>query len=255
MPGRARAKTVAWSDERAARCDRVDPAIVTELDPTIEDRQLAAGVDRSKCAARPQHEPEAREEQHESREQSGEHDAPLRQARENEECATALRCRGHRRRCEHHRRCRGGELARRSADRVEELTRRRVLENDACRAGIERSVADAGIEGKEHDAGVGEQGAQASRDFEAVHLGHRVVEHDQIGTQLERLLQGLGAIRGLADDQEVGLGLEHRTNALAYSEVIVRQQDPRCHSPGAPYRDRQKTAPLSRLVSPPLRHR
>src|SRR4029077_13879218 len=76
---------------------------------------------------------------------------------------------------------------------------------------------------------VGELGVEAAGDLEARHLGHRVVEDDQVGAQLERLRHRLQAVSGLPDDLEAGLRLEHRADALAYSEMVVRDQDPRCH--------------------------
>ena len=87
------------------------------------------------------------------------------------------RPRGRRRRL-HPRR---GQMTRRAADRVEELARWRVLENDARRAALQGGIADAGVEGEEHDPRVRELDVEASRHLEAGHLGHRVVEDDQIG--------------------------------------------------------------------------
>ena len=148
---------------------------------------------------------------------------------------------------------RRGETTRRPADRVQQLTRWRVLEDEACGAAAERGVADAGVEGEEDDARVGELGAEAARDLEAGQLGHRVVEEDQVRAQLDGLRHRLDAIRGLADDLEVRLELEHGADALAYGEVIVRDQDPRSHfgpcshsrSPGW---DRPELGSLARLL-------
>src|SRR5437773_2756387 len=94
---------------------------------------------------------------------------------------------------------------------------------------LEREVADAGVEREEDDLRLGEVDAQHAGDLEAGHPGHRVVEHDQVGVELEGFLGGFVAVRGLADDLEVGIGVDKRAEPLAHGEVGVGEQNPLCH--------------------------
>ena len=106
---------------------------------------------------------------------------------------------------------------------------RLVLRDMRDRARGEREVADAGVEREEDDLRLGEVDAQHAGDLEAGHPGHRVVEHDQVGVELEGFLGGFVAVRGLADDLEVGIGVDKRAEPLAHGEVVVGDQNPLCH--------------------------
>ena len=52
-----------------------------------------------------------------------------------------------------------------------------------------------------------------------------VHQHD-VGVALERELDALGAVAGLARDLEVGLGVEQRLHAAAHEHVVVDEDDP-----------------------------
>ena len=223
---------------------------MTHLRGAVEHGQPTARVDRH-VARGPQHDREARHEQQERREQRTDRQARTDEPRHNEESAGASA-----RRLglfDEHRRL--GELSGRATDRIEQLPRRGVLQHDARRAAPQGGVADARVQGEEHDARPGKLGLERARDLDAGHLRHRVVENDQVRTEVERLRQCLRAIGSLADDFQVGFGLQHRADALAYGEVIVGDQDARCHSAQCSSRDRPATGPLDGPVRPPLRPR
>jgi len=82
---------------------------------------------------------------------------------------------------------------------------------------------------EEDDLGGGEVVAEHPGDLEARHAGHRVVEKDQVGAKLERLARGLAAVRRFAHDGEVRVRIDERAEALAYSEVVVRDEDSFLH--------------------------
>jgi hypothetical protein len=226
-----RAEAIALPDERVALRGRVRATGVPHLHGAVEDRELTARVDRRDRVARPEHETKAEDEQQQRREQPGDRrTAPRERGQEDRRGGAPLPLR-HRR--DHRDRTgrgdRRGHAAGRAADRVQQLPRRRVLQDDARRAAVQRGVADARVEREEHDPGVGELGVEAARGLEARHLGHRVIENDQVRPQLERLRHGLQAVGGLTHDLEPGLHLEHRADALSYGEMVVRDEDPCRH--------------------------
>ena len=144
------------------------------------------------------------------------------------------------------------------ADGAEELVRRRILQDVGHGPTREGEVAESRVHGQEDDAGVGELGRERARHVQTRHAGHGVVEDDEIRLELTREAQRGRAVDRFADDVDTGLEREHRADALAYGEVIVRDQDPRCHFGGcslirAP--SGRGRGAISRLVSPPLRHR
>ena len=232
MAAGARADRVAVTDELTVLRGGIRTARVTQLYGAIEDRELPARVDGGDGPRPLDDEPKTSDEQEQRREHYADCHALARERGHEEQRPLLRRCDTHRARppgsCGAVDRC--GEVTRRPADRIQKLPLRRVLQDDARRTAVERGVANARIERKEDDPRVGELGAEAPRDLETRQLGHRVVEDDQIRAELDRLRHRLQAIRGLADDLEVRLGLEHRADALAYGEMIVRDQDPRCHS-------------------------
>jgi hypothetical protein len=97
------------------------------------------------------------------------------------------------------------------------------------RARGEGEVPDARVKREEDDLGGGKVVAEHPCDLEAGHTRHRVVEHDQVGAELECLARGLVTIRRLAHNRELGVGVDERAEALAYSEVVVRDEDSLWH--------------------------
>ncbi len=89
----------------------------------------------------------------------------------------------------------------------------------------EGEVPDTRVQREEDDLGGGKVVAEHPRDLEAGHARHRVVEHDQVGAELESLAGGLVPIRCFAHDLEVRVGIDERAEALAYSEVVVRDEN------------------------------
>ena len=223
---------------------------MTKLRGAVEDREPTARVD-SHVAGGPQHDREARHEQQERHEQRADGQTRPDEPRHDEEPAGTLARRF--RLFDEHRRL--DELTRGSTDRIEQLPRRRVLQHHARRAAPQRGVADPRVEGEEDDARRRKLRLERPRDFDTGHLRHRVVQDDQVRAELERLRERLRAIGSLADDVHVRFGLEHRADALAYGEVVVGDQDARCHSAQCSSRDRPLTAPLGGPVRPPLRRR
>ena len=59
---------------------------------------------------------------------------------------------------------------------------------------------------------------------DSVHDGHLDVHADHVGRKLSRQLHRFLAVRGLADDLEVGLSLENHSKARANERLIVDQQ-------------------------------
>jgi hypothetical protein len=93
------------------------------------------------------------------------------------------------------------------------------------RARCEREVADARVQREKNDLGLRKVVAEHPRDLEAGHARHGVVEHDQVRAELERLSGSLVAVSGLAHDLEVGIRVDERAEPLAYSEVVVRDEN------------------------------
>ena len=225
MRSRGRPDAVALSDERTAVRSLVRAARMAELRGPVEHRQASTRFD-GRVTRGPQHDREAGHEQQERREQRTDGQTrPDEPGHDEEAAGTLARLVGL---FDEHGRL--DELSGCATDRVEQLPRRGVLQDDARRAAPQRGIADPRIEGEEHDARPGKLGLQRARDLDAGHLRHRVVEDDQVRVELERLRERLHAVGSLADDLEVGLGLEHRADALPYGEVVVGDQDARCHS-------------------------
>src|SRR5690606_21273786 len=61
---------------------------------------------------------------------------------------------------------------------------------------------------------------------QAGHAGHGDVEDHQIGFGAAYQLDRLGSVGGLADDGQIGFGLEDPAQAAADDGVVVREQDP-----------------------------
>ena len=65
----------------------------------------------------------------------------------------------------------------------------------------------------------------AARRFHAVHARHHQVHRDEIGAQRRRQLDRLGARRRLADDADLGIGVEQRRQHFARDGRVVHDED------------------------------
>ena len=113
------------------------------------------------------------------------------------------------------------------ADACDQLLRRDVLEQEAARAGPQRLVdVLVHVEGRQHHdlGGRVRCGQQLPRRLDPVDLGHAHVHQDDIRRDAARLLDRLSPVRRLADDLEVGLGLEDHPEAGAHERLVVDDQ-------------------------------
>ncbi len=103
------------------------------------------------------------------------------------------------------------------------------------RVGFEEIPARAGGEHFSHqflafmhrenkDLGLRQIVPDAPRRLQPVQLGHRHVEHDDIGFQFQRQVDGFAAIRRLAHDLPSRLFFQEGTQAASNDVVIVRQK-------------------------------
>ena len=113
------------------------------------------------------------------------------------------------------------------AQGAREVAGKCVLEDDAPGADLQGFDDLLGGDGAgEHDdldaRGLVHDGAQG---FEAGQTGHREIEQENVGLELEGLGDGDVAVLGLADDFEAGLVLEHVFYAEANDGMIVGDHD------------------------------
>ncbi len=94
----------------------------------------------------------------------------------------------------------------------------------------EREIAYARIERQEDDRCIGKQRADLAGDLKAALPRHRVVEHEKVRLELERLAGRIDAVNGLADHGKLVVRSEDRANALADGEVVVRDDDAGRHA-------------------------
>jgi hypothetical protein len=125
------------------------------------------------------------------------------------------------------------------------LLLRRVLEQEAARAGAQRSVhVLVEVEGGEHE--------HARRVFvsvddlagrlDAVHVRHADVHQHHIRIELAGERDRLGAVCGLADDLDVGFGAQDHPEAAAHKLLVVREQDANRHARAEPSGRRARSA-------------
>ena len=100
----------------------------------------------------------------------------------------------------------------------------RGLAEVAVGAGGQRGLLGV-LVGEHEDRAAGPVRAQLARDLEAVELGHREVEHDDVRRQLARERQRLGAVGRLADELEVRVRGDRAPQQPADQLVVVGQQD------------------------------
>ena len=123
--------------------------------------------------------------------------------------------------------------ARDDHDRLDELLGRRVLEHEAARAGAQRLV-DVLVEverGQDQDprplvAAV----EQPARRLEAVDVRHPDVHQDHVRLGLAGGEHGLEPVGSLADDLDVGLGVEDHPEPGPDEGLVVDDQDLDAHA-------------------------
>ncbi len=114
--------------------------------------------------------------------------------------------------------------ARDDADGLRQLLRLHALQHEAARAGAQRVVDVLVVLERGHDQharpldGVGDD--RAGR-LDAVHAGHAHVHQHHVGVELAGAADGLHAVRRLAHDLDVRLGLQQRAQTAAHERVVV----------------------------------
>ena len=112
-------------------------------------------------------------------------------------------------------------------DGLSELVGARVLEQEAARAGAEGFV-DVVVEvegGQDQDAGRSVAGGDPACRLDPVEVRHADVHQDDVGAQRLGGVERGEAVGGLADDLEVGLGVEDDAEAGADELLVVGDQD------------------------------
>jgi hypothetical protein len=71
-----------------------------------------------------------------------------------------------------------------------------------------------------------------ARRLQAVHLGHGEVEHDDVGSELSRLADGVLAVERVATHRPVGMALNQTSQQAADGGVVIGNQNAYCHGPG-----------------------
>jgi len=114
------------------------------------------------------------------------------------------------------------------AHAFDELVGRSAFEQKAAGAGTDRLIdVLVEVEGRE-DQHLGRRvgaGEQAPGGFQAVQNRHADVHQDEVGRKLSYLGERVAAVVGLADDVEVGLGLEDHPQPAADQCFVVDDQD------------------------------
>ncbi len=113
------------------------------------------------------------------------------------------------------------------AEQVEQLVRRHGLVDDPVRLELARPGDRGGVEeGREdHDPHLGEPPPELLQADEPVHLRHPDVEQDDVGVGLRDDRQHLGAVDGLADDDDVLVGREVLAQREEDESMIVRDDE------------------------------
>ena len=117
--------------------------------------------------------------------------------------------------------------ARHCADRVGELRRARVLEQEARRAGLEPGEGVlVQVEGRQdEDLRARALTGDLRRRVDPVDPGHADVHEDDVRLEGAGLREGGGAVGGLAHDLDPVLGVEDHAEPHAHERLVVGEDD------------------------------
>ena len=114
-------------------------------------------------------------------------------------------------------------------NRVQQLGRLGVLDQEAAGAGLERFVdvlvTFEGGEDQDFDAGHALVGTDPPGCLQTIDAGHPDVHQHDVGAMLACERDGLGAVFGLTDDFDVVSGVQQHAKAGADQRLIVGEQD------------------------------
>jgi hypothetical protein len=71
------------------------------------------------------------------------------------------------------------------------------------------------------------------RRLQAVHLRHGEIKHDDVGSKLRLLADGVLAVKRVAAHRPVGMVLNQASQQAADGGVVIGNQNAYCHSPGS----------------------
>ena len=133
-----------------------------------------------------------------------------------------------------HRRREERVTASHDTDTSDEIDGVRSLEQEAagaCAQGFIHVLIN--LEGGQHQHSRGLLPAESGDPpggFQPIHFGHLDVHEHDIRIELLRELDRLGAVSGLANDLEVGFGLEYQAEARPHELLVVSQQHAHRHA-------------------------
>jgi hypothetical protein len=109
--------------------------------------------------------------------------------------------------------------------RAREVRLDRALEDVPLDAGVQRvlHVLFVGVHAQDQDARAGPLLQQLDRRMQPVHLRHGHVHHDNVRVQLLGKGNGVHAIAGLADDNDLPIVFEDPPESLPHERVIVNE--------------------------------
>jgi len=107
------------------------------------------------------------------------------------------------------------------------LLRRRVLEQEAGRAGVERGkqLTVGSVAGQYENPRLGMVVENPADRFHSVHFRHHQIHEDDVGCMTSDGCDGLVAVGGLRDDLELGIRAEQHVEPVTDDRVIVDDQD------------------------------
>ena len=119
-----------------------------------------------------------------------------------------------------------------AADCCEQVLGSGVLQKEAGCSGAQRGegVLVEVEGGQDEHPRVREFLGDPAGGLDAVGAGHADVHQDDVGPQPAGQLQGLGAVRRLADRVHVGLGVEDHAERQAQQRLVVGEQDADRHA-------------------------
>ncbi len=131
-----------------------------------------------------------------------------------------------------HRRSEQCVAARDDTNRLDQVGRPNVLQQETARPCAQRSehVLVRVERGEDDDPSRVARGDDAARRLDPVHAGHPHVHQDDVGPVQLRQCGCLGAVLGLPHHLEILLRVHDHPEAAAHQRLVVRQQDADAHS-------------------------